>query len=416
MPSDHPKIRPLEPLQLEHEGQTLFRLSDPLRIAHDAPVVSVAAFLLITMMDGQHAIADMQAEFAKRTRMALDAQSIETLIRQLDDMHLLEGEGFEAHVASLLSSPVREAALAGGAYAADAEGLRAQIDSYFVAEGGPGPLPSPAADVPLRGVMSPHIDFNRGNVAYAHTWHAASKWPLADLYVILGTSHCGLRQPFGVSRRSYATPLGQLPTDAGFLASLERHGCGWAFQDEVAHVGEHSIEFQAVMLKYVCGGHAVSAVPILVGGFASCVREGRSPGDETKFQQFAGAFLEAVKESGKRVCLVAGVDLAHVGPEFQDPHPVTPEMAAEVEKEDRAMLCSVESIDAEGFFASIQKDGDRRHVCGFGPIYTTLKLLSMDGPVKGTLVRYGQAPAPNDSIVSFAGATFESVASPTSAL
>ena len=371
---------------------------------------TVAAFLLITMMDGQHTVADMQAEFAKRTKMSLDEESIRTLIFRLDEMHLLEGAGFDAHVSEILSSPIREATHAGGAYAADATGLREQLDSYFVGEGGPGPLSAPAANQPLRGVMSPHIDFHRGNVAYAHTWHAASKWSPADLYVILGTSHYGLKQPFGVSRRSYATPLGPLSTDAGFLASFERHGCGWAFQDEVAHLREHSIEFQAVMLKYVCGDRPVTAVPVLVGGFHSCVENGRSPGDETKFQQFAGAFLEAVKESGKRVCLVAGVDLAHVGPEFQDPHPVTPEIAAEVEKEDRAMLSSVERIDAEGFFASIQKDGDRRHVCGFGPIYAMLKFLSMDGPVKGTLVRYGQAAAPNASIVSFAGATFEAVA------
>ncbi len=413
MPSDKPRIRPLEPLQIEHEGQTLFRLMDPVHLAQDTPVVTVAALLLVTMMDGEHTVADMQAEFARRTKMTLDGEIVRGLIRQLDDMHLLEGDAFDAYVADLLSSPIREATHAGGAYEADAAALREQLDGYFRADDGPGPLASPTAGSPLRGVMSPHIDFHRGNVAYAHTWHAASKWPLADLYVILGTSHYGLKQHFGVSRRSYGTPLGPLETDAGFLASIERHGCGWAFQDEMAHLGEHSIEFQAVMLKYVCGDHPVTAVPILVGGFHSCVREGRSPGDEAKFQQFAGVFQEAVKESGKRVCLVAGVDLAHVGPNFQDPQPVTPEMAAEVEREDRAMLSAVERLDAEGFYASIQKDGDRRHVCGFGPIYATLKLLSMDGPVKGTLVRYGQAEAPNDSIVSFAGATFESVASPT---
>lgn len=410
MSLDTPQIRPIEAVQFEADGQMMVTLVDPLRIARATPTVSLGAFFLITLMDGRHSVLDMQAEFAKRTGMVIEGDRVRGLIRQLDELHFLESDSFRAWVEALLSNPVREASHAGSAYAAEGAALRAQLDSYFVGEGGPGTLPSPTCDVPLRGVMSPHIDFHRGNVAYAHTWHAVARWPLADVYVILGTSHYGLKQPFSVSRRAYATPLGQLPTDGEMLAAIQRGGCGWAFEDEVAHIGEHSIEFQAVMLRYIAGDRPITAVPILVGGFSSCVREGRSPGDEPKFQQFAGVLLDAAKASGKRVCLVAGVDLAHVGPNFQDPLPVTPAIAAEVERQDREMLSTVERVDPEAFYASIQRDGDKRHVCGFGPIYATLKLLSMDGPVKGTLVRYGQAPAPNDSIVSFAGVTFESVA------
>lgn len=410
MPSETPKVRPLEPVPFEHQGQTMVHLADPTRIARATPVVSVPAFFLMTLMDGTRTVLDLQAEFVKKTGVAIEAELVRNLIRQLEEIHFLDGEGFEAHVRDLLSDPVREATHAGGAYESDPAKLREQLGGYFTAEGGPGPLTTPDATTALRGVMSPHIDFHRGNVAYAHTWHEAARWPASELYLILGTSHYGMRQPFGVSRRSYATPLGVLPTEAEFLAALEKRGCGWAFEDEVAHIGEHSIEFQAVMLKFVVGDRPFSVVPILVGGFPSCVKGGTSPGADPRFGEFAGAVLDAVKETGKRACLVAGVDLAHVGPNFQDPDPVTPAVAAGVEKADREMLSAVERVDAEGFFGSIQRDGDRRHVCGFGPIYTTLKLLSMDGPVTGRLVRYGQAPAPNDSLVSFAGAVFESVA------
>ncbi len=401
---DHPRIRPLEAVQFEHEGQVMVHLRDPACISRAMGALPLPAFFLITLMDGQHSVLDMQSEFTKRTGTILEAEIIRKLIGQLEEMNFLEGDKFDSHLRGLLASPTRAVAHTPG----DAAAVRAQIDGYFRAAGGPGPLPPPSTRG-LRAVMSPHIDFHRGNVTYAHTWHAAARFEPADLYLVLGTCHFPMRQPFGVSARSYDTPFGPLPTDVGFVSALERKGCGWSREDEVRHIGEHSIEFQAVMLRYLHGARPIQAVPILVGGFHEEVRAGKSPSSGARFQEFTGALLESMKESGKRVCLVAGVDLAHVGPNFDDPDPVTPGIAAQVEKEDREMLAAVEAIAPEAFYANIQKDSDRRHVCGFGPIYTMLSLLSKAGPVKGTLVRYAQAEAPSASIVSFAGATFEAV-------
>ena len=57
---------------------------------------------------------------------------------------------------------------------------------------------------------------------------------------------------------------------------------------------------------------------------------------------------------------------------------------------DEALIGAICRGDAEGFWAQIAAEGDRRHVCGAGPIYLALRLLE---PVRGEPAGYLQAPA-----------------------
>jgi AmmeMemoRadiSam system protein B len=93
--------------------------------------------------------------------------------------------------------------------------------------------------------------------------------------------------------------------------------------------------------------------------------------------------------------VIASADLAHVGPQFGDPRPLTPGQLREVEEADRRMLSSVEAGDAEGFFREVARDGDRRHICGLPPIFSAMRLL---GTHRGRLLRYGQWPDPNGTV------------------
>ena len=101
--------------------------------------------------------------------------------------------------------------------------------------------------------------------------------------------------------------------------------------------------------------------------------------------------------------LIAGADLAHVGPRFGDPEPVSPADLATLGDEDRAMLEAVEAGDAEAFFDGVARDGDRRRICGLSPIYALLRAL---GGARGTLRRYGQWPDPQ-GVVTFASVVFD---------
>ena len=119
--------------------------------------------------------------------------------------------------------------------------------------------------------------------------------------------------------------------------------------------------------------------------------------------RFLDALGETIAASGRRVVVIAGADLAHVGPRFGDPAPISPVELERIEREDREMLSAVESGDPRAFFDAVARDGDRRRICGYSPIYATLRVLDR---ARGDLHRYGQWPDP-EAVVTFASMTFE---------
>ncbi|HYL81509.1 MAG TPA: AmmeMemoRadiSam system protein B, partial [Candidatus Acidoferrum sp.] len=110
---------------------------------------------------------------------------------------------------------------------------------------------------------------------------------------------------------------------------------------------------------------------------------------------FLAALGETIAAVGGRTLVIASADLAHVGPQFGDPRPITPGQLREVSDADREMLAAVESADADGFFREVARDGDRRRICGLPPIYATLRVLS---GAWGRLLQYGQWPDPSGTV------------------
>ncbi len=76
---------------------------------------------------------------------------------------------------------------------------------------------------------------------------------------------------------------------------------------------------------------------------------------------------------GRRVCFVAGADLAHVGPRYGDRRPATAAEAAAVEADDRRTLAFLEAGDPEGFHRDAVRDDARRRLCGTAPIYAAMR-------------------------------------------
>ena len=75
-----------------------------------------------------------------------------------------------------------------------------------------------------------------------------------ELIIILGTSHYGSGpELFSATKKNYATPFGAVKTDAEFIDRLSARYRGDLFADELLHRNEHSIEFQALFLKWALG-------------------------------------------------------------------------------------------------------------------------------------------------------------------
>jgi len=406
----HPKIRPVEAMPVEIDGEQLIYLRDPLGYASQGVLLPPPAFFIVSLFDGQHSNLDVQEAFAQRFGEILPSDALSALIAQLDAHYYLEGERFASLEREtrerFAASPVRPLAHADTCYSADEQRLRAQLAGFFTEAHGPGaPAPCRSERAP-RAIIAPHIDLRAGGPCYAWAYREIAERSDAQVFVLLGTSHAGGSHPFIVTRKDFATPMGTVRTDEAFIDRLESAYGGELYRDEILHRNEHSLEFQALFLQYVLGGRRpFSIVPILVGPFHHLVTARRQPTDDPAVGTFVQALRRVMAEESRPVCLVAGVDFAHVGRKFGDAQGLDPGFLDWVESEDRALLGALEQADASGFFDLVAKDGDRRRICGLSPMYTLLATL---GSARGRVLRYERSDDPQtQSAVSFASLAFD---------
>jgi AmmeMemoRadiSam system protein B len=405
---DTPRLRPVEAVPVVHEGRRFVALRDPAGYASAVVLLPAPLIEVVSLFDGERSILDIQAELTARHREIVPGADIARLVAALDAQGFLESRGFAARRAEVdqafLSAPLRPAAHLGGAYPDDPDGLRRAMDAFFTHPTGPGPIAwTPNGGAPIRAVIAPHIDYHRGGPAYAWAYRELAERCDADLFVVFGTCHAGMADPFALTRKDYATPLGPAPVDRPFVERLAAAAGQDCFASELAHRVEHSIELQVVFLRYLWAGRReFTIVPVLAGFAHDALARGVGVEADARVPRFLEALAETVVASGRRVALIAGADLAHVGPRFGDPEPVSEPERERIAREDRAMLQTVEAGDAAAFFASVADDQDRRRICGLSPIYALLRAL---GPRPGVVRHYGQWPDPQ-AVVSYASVVF----------
>ncbi len=167
-----PRLLAVEIGPVDSNDEARFALRDPDRISATVHVPFASA-LAASLMNGKRTLAEIQTDFQRTQGVPLALEQLIDLVAQLDEACLLEGPRYRAQRAeaegAYLASPVRPAALAGSAYAAEPETLVKELDGYFAAAGRPR-VAEPGDARRLRGIISPHIDPYRGGPAYAHAY------------------------------------------------------------------------------------------------------------------------------------------------------------------------------------------------------------------------------------------------------
>jgi hypothetical protein len=401
----YPRLRPVDPQVINHNGQPVILLRDPLQISDQIVVVPRPLAPLLMLCDGTRNLDALRAGLAVRTGILLSPDDVSRLVGQLDQALLLDNERFAEARAALLdsyrSATYRPPVLAGPSYPDDPDDLRQYLQS-FVDE-----LDQDGRVLPYgRGLVSPHIDFRRGGPVYAHVWSAAAEIARgADLAVIFGTDHNGGLGSLTLTRQNYATPFGILPTATDVVdAVVEAIGEETAFDEELHHRREHSVELAAVWLHYARDGRPIEVVPVLCGSFAHFVMGLATPSEDP----ILGPAIEALQQAtaGREVVVIAAGDLAHVGPAFGDPQPLDWADRARIQAADDQLIDAMCSGDAEGFYELIRDESDRRRICGLPPIYLALRYLN---GTQGMRAGYDRCPADpqNGSIVSVCGVVWE---------
>lgn len=393
-----PRVRFFEPVPFEHEGARYVNLRDPFHYTPEGLSVSLPAFMLITYMDGSRTIDEICAAFKEEYGGAAQPEAVRGLVRDLDTNRLLDNENFVLQKrrvsAAFAAEPVRRAALAGGGYPDDPAAVHAVLDRFIPANGENGPAPF--------AIVAPHIDLRAGGPVFGAAFARLKNSP-AETFVILGIGHALEGDFFACIDKDFETPLGASPVDREFLAALEKDFGEPLYQQMYAHKHEHSVEFQALFLqKMLPGGHRI--VPILLS-FPEVIEELAHPVyNRRRVDRFTAALKKQIDRLGDKVCVIAGIDMSHVGKRFGHTEGVSDGRLKDIEREDRAALGFVAAGDKRGFVEYMKEVNPRNHVCGYPALYTLLGLL--DGR-KGEPIEYGQSVEGDlDAVVGFAAMSF----------
>lgn len=399
-----PKLRRVQARPDHQHGQPVVVLSDPMRLSENAVALPQQVMPLLELFDGTRDLATLGTAFELRTGVKVGPEYLDSLVSALDEALLLESEHFEQTyrdaVEKFRTAPSRPSTMMDATYQENPELMERVLEEHFDRLPDEGEKPRAISEV--RGLVSPHIDYQRGGPVYAQVWRRVAEAVRdTEIALVLGTNHCSGQGLITLTRQSYSTPWGIMPTAVEVVdAVASALGEDAVFADELNHRSEHSVEASAVWLHYLARGGACQLVPILCGSFQRFIEEGRRPGDDDEIFRF----VDSVREStaGRRTLIVASGDLAHVGPEFGDRHPMGVAERSELSNADGELMDLIAAGDAEGAFRRVQEDGDRWRICGISPIYLALRIL---GDARGEITGYAQCPADHEgaSFVSICG-------------
>jgi AmmeMemoRadiSam system protein B len=376
-------------------------IRDPYGFSEATLIIPPTLARCLGCFDGRSSGLDLRARLARLTGTVAVAEIADRLIDALAEAGMLHDETYARAKATreraFTEAPVRAAAHAGAAYPAD----RPRIDRTLA-----GYLAGCASDeTPLLGIAAPHVSPEGGPRCYGAAYGALSPELAERTFVILGTSHYGEPNRFGLTRKPFTTPLGRAETDGALVSALERDGGAGAKMEDYCHAIEHSIEFQVLFLQHRYGP-GVRILPILCGPLVGEAGPGSPPEGSDDAARFIAALGELGAREGQRLFWVLGVDMTHTGRRYGDPSSARAEEGPllAVTERDHDRIERIAAGDAAGFWEMVHElQHDDLKWCGTSPLYTFLRAVPQ---ARGRLLRYDQWNIDPDSVVSFAAMAF----------
>ena len=370
-----------------------FRYSD-LMLVIPPPLVSSLGFF-----DGSRTDLDLQEELKHSPNIPDSKPLAAQLIEALSNAGFLLDERYaelkESRHRAFAESPVREATFAGSAYPAELGPLQSVMQKYLASTG--------TASGNLIGIAAPHVSPEGGWKCYQAAYSALTPELHDRTFVVLGTSHYGEPDKFGLTRKPFQTPYGTTIANDSLVNRLADQPA--VLMEDYCHVVEHSIEFQVLFLQAIYGPQ-VRVLPILCGSFGRHVNEGGYPEDNDSVKRFLGALGEIAARGQEQLTWVLGVDMAHMGVRYGDNFAARADRdeMTQVKERDEQRISRMIASDAQGFWGLVRENGDDDlKWCGSSAIYSFMKAAPQ---ARGMPHRYEQWNIDEQSVVSFAGISF----------
>ena len=273
-----------------------------------------------------------------------------------------------------MATAVRQPAVAGRFYPANAQHLRAEVETYTTVRADASAEFEPK--IRALGCVVPHA-------GYMYSGHVAGavfrRLDLPRRAVILCPNHTGVGEPLAImSEGAWHTPLGDVPIDEAMANELKSRMSLLA-EDQEAHRFEHALEVQLPFLQVLAPGFQF--VPITVG--------------TSNFEVLSalGVVIGSVAaEAGGPVLVIASSDMNHY--ESDDVTRV----------KDRRAIDQMLVLDPRGLYETVHQANIS--MCGYGPAVVMLTAAKRLGAKQAELVRYatsGDVSGDRDMVVGYAG-------------
>ncbi len=413
------------------EDQPGLVIRDPFLYSDATLIIPPALVPTLMLFDGNHSDGDLRRQLEQITGETDTSALAAHLTETLSNAAFLHDEIFEetklAAEKHFADSPTRAAAHAGGGYPDQPADLTATFSGYLrdgsdtreESKDSPAGATRPGT---TRAIAAPHVSPFGGVASYRAAYSALSPEDAERTFVILGTSHYGEPDRFGLTRKSFTTPLGATVPELAWIDELEAAAPDAIRMEDYCHAVEHSIEFQVVFLQHLFGPR-IRVLPILCGPFSAAYHPGTPEQVESNRRMF-DALAEIAAREGDRALWVLGVDMAHMGQRYGDGYAAEARKSRmqQVEQADRKRIEAISAADPGEFWDQVATPlsglsqtaaltgatparEDSLKWCGSAPFYTFLRAAP---GVRGELLHYEQWNIDPNSVVSFAGMRFYS--------
>ncbi len=378
-------------------------IRDPFQYSQAILIVPPPIVQLLELFNGVATDLDLREALVRATGQFDVSDLAKQLTSGLSESGFLHDDRFaelrEQKHQAFTTAEVRLPAHVGSAYPEDPSEMKQVFTGYMK-----GNATQPASPGKLIAIAAPHVSPEGGIASYREAYSLLGPELRDKTFVILGTSHYGAPERFGLTRKDFLTPLGRAQTDKALVEELSTTARNAVVEEDYVHSTEHSIEFQAAFLQHTVAPD-VRIVPILCGSFSRSLYEGGLPEDDEGVRRFFGALGDIAAREADRLIFVLGVDMAHMGRRYQDPFEATANRGemVEVETRDRNRIDRIAASDAHGFWDLVRFREDDLKWCGSSPFYTFLK--SVPG-AQAQLRRYDQWNIDPQSVVSFGAMAF----------
>ncbi len=402
-PEEKPRLRgDLRILPTQGPGGRALVIQDPLGLMREPMAVGGQALELLPMLDGRSSILDLQTELTRRYGILITSEQVSKVITHFDESYLLDSTRYRNALKRLAQdfaqSDILPATHAGEAYPSDPDMLGNWIEG-MLSRG----KDQERIEGQILAIVAPHIDLRVGAEVYADAYAPARNLE-CDRVIILGVGHSMREGLVCLTAKDIETPLGRMASDRELVRELQAVVGQSATADDFAFRGEHSVEFQAVLLQHVLKKSDIQVVPILCGMLEPVLAGHRRPSEVSGLGDFCARLRKALEEDDRKTLVIAGVDLSHVGPKFGDAMS-SRAIAQESEAHDHKLLDALCTRDVEKFCAEGRTADGKFNVCGFGALACLLEILPEDASGRLTAYRNWHEE-PTHSAVSFAAALF----------